>query len=103
MHTPETTSTAPGTATQTVYDVIIVGAGLSGIGTAYWLQQKRPRKNFILLEARNALGGTWDVFRYPGIRSDSDMFTFGYRFKPWQDPQSLSDGTSILTYLTETA
>ena len=88
---------------QKIYDVIIVGAGLSGIGTAYWLQQKCPDQEFTILEARDALGGTWDLFRYPGIRSDSDMFTFGYRFKPWKNPQSLSDGASILNYLRETA
>jgi cation diffusion facilitator CzcD-associated flavoprotein CzcO len=85
------------------FDLIIIGAGLSGIGTAYWLQKKCPAKNFTILEARNTLGGTWDLFRYPGIRSDSDMFTFGYRFKPWRNPQSLSDGPSILKYLEETA
>ncbi len=86
-----------------LYDVLIVGAGLSGIGTAYWLQAKCPNKDFIIVEARNTVGGTWDLFRYPGIRSDSDMFTFGYRFKPWQSPTSLSDGASILHYLKETA
>ncbi len=85
------------------FDILIVGAGLSGIGTAYWLQQKCPGKKFIILEAHDTLGGTWDLFRYPGIRSDSDMFTFGYRFKPWQNPKSLSDGDSILAYLRETA
>jgi monooxygenase len=86
-----------------IYDVLIVGAGLSGIGTAYWLQDKCPDKKYIILEAREAMGGTWDLFRYPGIRSDSDMFTFGYTFKPWNNPQSLSDGASILKYLHETA
>lgn len=85
------------------YDIIIVGAGLSGIGTAYWLQEKCPGKRFVILEARDTLGGTWGLFRYPGIRSDSDMFTFGYRFKPWQNPQPISDGESILAYLQETA
>jgi monooxygenase len=86
-----------------IYDVLVVGAGLSGIGAAYWLQKRCPDKNFLILEARETLGGTWDLFRYPGIRSDSDMFTFGYRFRPWKDPQSLSDGPSILRYLRETA
>ncbi|MDQ3278446.1 MAG: NAD(P)/FAD-dependent oxidoreductase [Bacteroidota bacterium] len=86
-----------------LYDVLIVGAGLSGIGAAYWLKTKCPDKDFIILEARNAVGGTWDLFRYPGIRSDSDMFTFGYRFKPWNSPTSLCDGPSILQYLQETA
>jgi cyclohexanone monooxygenase len=87
----------------TPYDVIIVGAGISGIGTAYWLQRKCPGKTYAVLEARERLGGTWDLFRYPGIRSDSDMFTFGYRFKPWENPKSLSDGESIRKYLKETA
>jgi len=94
---------SPGKAGNSIYDVIIVGAGLSGIGTAYWLQDKCPNKTYAILEAREALGGTWDLFRYPGIRSDSDMFTFGYRFKPWKDPKSLSDGDSILQYLQEAA
>ncbi len=85
------------------YDLIIVGAGISGIGTAYWLQEKCPGKRFAILEARERIGGTWDLFRYPGIRSDSDMFTFGYRFKPWENPQSLSDGAHIREYLRETA
>jgi cation diffusion facilitator CzcD-associated flavoprotein CzcO len=70
---------------------------------AYWLQRKSPNKRYTILEARDSLGGTWDLFRYPGIRSDSDMFTFGYRFRPWKDPRSLSDGPSILKYLNETA
>lgn len=85
------------------YDVIIVGAGISGIGTAYWLQEKCPEKHFAILEARERIAGTWDLFRYPGVRSDSDMFTFGYRFKPWENPQSLSDGAQIREYLRETA
>ena len=85
------------------YDVVIVGAGLSGIGTAYWLQEKCPDKRFVILESRERLGGTWDLFRYPGIRSDSDMFTFGYRFQPWDNPQSLSSGPQILAYLHRTA
>lgn len=88
---------------ETAYDVIIVGAGISGIGTAYWLQEKCPGKSFVILEARERIGGTWDLFRYPGIRSDSDMFTFGYRFRPWENPQSLSDGAHIREYLRETA
>ncbi|MDX1334088.1 MAG: NAD(P)/FAD-dependent oxidoreductase, partial [Robiginitalea sp.] len=84
-------------------DIIIIGAGISGIGTAYWLQEKCPGKRYAILEARERIGGTWDLFRYPGIRSDSDMFTFGYRFKPWENPKSLSDGASIRNYLKETA
>ncbi len=86
-----------------IIDVVIVGAGISGIGSAYWLQEKCPGKTYAILEARERIGGTWDLFRYPGIRSDSDMFTFGYRFKPWENPQSLSDGESIRNYLKETA
>lgn len=88
--------------TSTVHDVLIIGAGISGIGMAYWLQEKCPNKSFAILEARDVLGGTWSLFQYPGVRSDSDMFTFGYRFKPWQNPQSLSEGKDILAYLEET-
>ncbi|WP_067863753.1 flavin-containing monooxygenase [Nocardia shimofusensis] len=84
-------------------DVVIVGAGLSGIGAAYRLQTECPGKSYAVLEAREALGGTWDLFRYPGIRSDSDMFTLGYPFKPWRDEKSIADGASILRYLRETA
>ncbi|HKK74499.1 MAG TPA: NAD(P)/FAD-dependent oxidoreductase [Saprospiraceae bacterium] len=84
------------------YEVIVVGAGISGIGTAYWLQEKCPAKNFAVLEARAEIGGTWSLFQYPGIRSDSDMFTFGYRFRPWTQPQSLSSGADILQYLKDT-
>ncbi|MGW4247570.1 flavin-containing monooxygenase [Nocardia sp. NPDC004722] len=84
-------------------DVVIVGAGLSGIGAAYRLQTEQPGRSYAILEARAALGGTWDLFRYPGIRSDSDMFTLGYPFKPWRDAQSIADGPSILRYITETA
>ncbi len=86
-----------------IYDVVIVGAGLAGIGTAYRLQEHCPDKNYIILEARDRMGGTWDLFRYPGVRSDSDMFTFGYKFRPWKNPQSLSDGDEILKYIEETA
>src|SRR5687767_14294998 len=84
------------------FDVIIVGAGLSGIGVAYHLQRDCPRKSFIILEARGAIGGTWDLFRYPGVRSDSDMHTFGYRFRPWRGQKTLADGPSILDYLNDT-
>lgn len=84
-------------------DVVIVGAGLSGIGAAYRLQTECPGKSYAVLEARDDLGGTWDLFRYPGIRSDSDMFTLGYPFKPWRDAKSIADGPSILRYIHETA
>ena len=85
------------------FDVIIIGAGLSGIGTAVRLQRDCPDRDFILLERREAIGGTWDLFRYPGIRSDSDMHTLGYDFKPWEAEKSIADGPSILSYVNETA
>src|SRR2546429_3082074 len=84
-------------------DVLIVGAGLSGIGTACHLARECPGKSFALLESRDAIGGTWDLFRYPGIRSDSDMFTLGYSFRPWKEAKAIADGPSILTYIRETA
>lgn len=84
-------------------DVLIVGAGLSGIGSARHLQHACPERSFALLESRDSLGGTWDLFRYPGIRSDSDMYTLGYSFKPWLQRKALADGPSILSYLQETA
>jgi cation diffusion facilitator CzcD-associated flavoprotein CzcO len=84
-------------------DVLIVGAGISGIGAAYHLNQRCPGKSYAIFEARDDLGGTWDLFRYPGIRSDSDMHTLGYRFKPWTDAQSIADGDKILDYVRETA
>ncbi|KNX38621.1 flavin-containing monooxygenase [Luteipulveratus halotolerans] len=84
-------------------DVVIVGAGLSGIGAAYRLQTECPGRSYTILEARDAMGGTWDLFRYPGVRSDSDMFTLGYPFKPWRDAKSIADGPSILRYIRETA
>jgi cation diffusion facilitator CzcD-associated flavoprotein CzcO/acetyl esterase/lipase len=85
------------------HDVIIVGAGLSGIGAAVHLQQRCPEKTFTLLEGRDVLGGTWDLFRYPGVRSDSDMYTLGYIFKPWKDAKAIADGPAILAYIKETA
>jgi monooxygenase len=85
------------------FDVLVVGAGLSGIGAAYHLQRECPQKRFIILEARETLGGTWDLFRYPGIRSDSDMFTLGYPFRPWQEGKAIADGPAILKYIRETA
>src|SRR5215471_13286823 len=84
-------------------DVLIVGAGLSGIGAAVHLRQRCPGKTYAILEARGAIGGTWDLFRYPGIRSDSDMFTLGYRFKPWTNAKAIADGDSIRDYVNETA
>ncbi|MFT7581779.1 MAG: monooxygenase [Myxococcota bacterium] len=84
-------------------DVLIIGAGLSGIGAAYHLQTKCPSKRYAILEGRPRLGGTWDLFRYPGVRSDSDMYTLGYSFRPWTDPKSIADGPSILAYLEDTA
>jgi monooxygenase len=85
------------------FDVLIVGAGLSGIGAAARLKMECPEKSFAILEGREAMGGTWDLFRYPGIRSDSDMFTLGYRFRPWRDPKAIADGPAILKYIRETA
>jgi len=85
------------------FDVLIVGAGLSGIGAAYHLQTKCPGKTYAILERREAMGGTWDIFRYPGIRSDSDMYTLGYNFKPWTDTQIIADGPKIRDYVRETA
>jgi cation diffusion facilitator CzcD-associated flavoprotein CzcO len=84
-------------------DVLIVGAGLSGVGAGYHLQENCPEKTFAILEARNCIGGTWDLFRYPGIRSDSDMYTLGYAFRPWREAKSIADGPSILRYVRETA
>ncbi len=85
------------------FDVVIVGAGLSGIGAACHLQRDCPGKRYVILEGRDAMGGTWDLFRYPGIRSDSDMHTLGYNFKPWRESKAIADGPSILNYVHETA
>ena len=85
------------------FDVLIVGAGLSGIGAAWHLQKNCPNKSYAIVEARAASGGTWDLFRYPGVRSDSDMYTLGYRFRPWQDAKAIADGPSILSYIREVA
>ena len=85
------------------FDVLIVGAGLSGIDAAWHLSQHCPNKRYAILEGRQDLGGTWDLFRYPGIRSDSDMFTLGYNFKPWQGKKAVADGADIKAYINETA
>ncbi|MBT8219179.1 MAG: NAD(P)/FAD-dependent oxidoreductase [Bacteroidia bacterium] len=85
------------------FDVIIVGAGLSGIGAAHHLQKKCPGRPYAILEARSSMGGTWDLFQYPGIRSDSDMYTLGYSFKPWENAKAIADGPSILQYIKDTA
>jgi monooxygenase len=84
-------------------DVIIVGAGLSGVGTAVHLQRECPGRSYLVLEGRATMGGTWDLFRYPGVRSDSDMYTLGYDFKPWRERKSIADGASILAYIHEAA
>ncbi len=84
-------------------DVLVVGAGLSGINAAYYLQTRCPAKQYAILEGRSAIGGTWDLFRYPGVRSDSDMFTLGYGFRPWREVKAIADGPSILHYIRETA
>ena len=85
------------------FDVLIVGAGLSGIGAAVHLQQDCPGRSYAILEGRDAIGGTWDLFRYPGIRSDSDMYTLGYNFKPWEEAKAIADGPSIRKYIREAA
>jgi monooxygenase len=85
------------------FDVLIVGAGLSGIGAAYHLQTELPSKTLAILEGRDVMGGTWDLFRYPGVRSDSDMYTLGYPFRPWREAKAIAEGPSILKYIRETA
>jgi monooxygenase len=84
-------------------DVLIIGAGISGIGCAYYLQQRHPQRSFRILEARESIGGTWDLFRFPGIRSDSDLHTFGFEFKPWVSENAIADGAEILDYIHEAA
>jgi monooxygenase len=88
--------------TQDILDVLIIGAGVSGIGAAYHLQTKCPERRYAIIEARGDIGGTWDLFRYPGIRSDSDLFTFGYDFKPWDSANGIADAPAIKAYLAET-
>ncbi len=85
------------------FDVLIVGAGLSGVGAGHHLQANCPGRSYAILEARDSIGGTWDLFRYPGIRSDSDMYTLGYSFRPWRDAKAIADGPSILSYVRDTA
>ena len=84
-------------------DVLIIGAGLSGVGAACHLESERPGTTYAILESRGVMGGTWDLFRYPGVRSDSDMFTLGYAFEPWVEAEAIADGPSILAYIRETA
>jgi cation diffusion facilitator CzcD-associated flavoprotein CzcO len=83
-------------------DVLVVGAGISGIGAAYHLQVESPNRTYLILEGRSDIGGTWDLFRYPGVRSDSDMHTLSFEFKPWNSDKSIADGPSIMAYLRET-
>src|SRR3954452_21069220 len=85
------------------FDVLIIGAGLSGIDAAHHLQKFCPSKSYVILEQRERIGGTWDLFRYPGIRSDSDMLTMGYSFRPWTSRKAISSGDAIRDYLTATA
>jgi monooxygenase len=85
------------------FDVLIVGAGLSGVGAAHYVQRRCPQASWAIFEARGAIGGTWDLFRYPGVRSDSDMFTLGYAFRPWRGAQAIADGDAILEYIKQTA
>ena len=84
------------------FNVIVIGAGISGIGAGYYLKKNCPNKSFCIIEGRENIGGTWDLFKYPGIRSDSDMFTLGYAFKPWKEQKTIANGPSILSYLEET-
>lgn len=85
------------------FDVVVVGAGISGIGAGYFLQRDCPDRSYVILEGRARIGGTWDLFRYPGIRSDSDMYTLGYSFRPWTQAKAIADGPAILRYLDDTA
>ena len=85
------------------FDTLIIGAGLSGISMGCHLKQQCPNQNFAILERRQAIGGTWDLFRYPGIRSDSDMASFGFEFRPWDGLSVLADGPSIREYINDTA
>jgi len=102
MRTTDVTTATLRTAAEHA-DVLIVGAGLSGIGAACHLQRDCPDRSYLILEARERIGGTWDLFRYPGVRSDSDMHTLGYSFSPWEDAKAIADGPSILSYVKQTA
>jgi cation diffusion facilitator CzcD-associated flavoprotein CzcO len=97
------TAMSNGVSDHPIIDVLIVGAGLSGIGAAKHLQMHSPQSSWCILESRDAIGGTWDLFRYPGIRSDSDMYTLGYSFKPWIDHKAIADGSTIRQYIQKTA
>lgn len=85
------------------YDVVIVGAGISGINFAYRLQEKNPDLSFTILEGRHEIGGTWSLFQYPGIRSDSDLYTFGFPWRPWSENTSIAKGELIINYMKESA
>ena len=85
------------------FDVMVVGAGISGIGAGCHLQTRCPDRTYVILEGRTQIGGTWDLFRFPGVRSDSDMYTLGYPFRPWKDGKAIADGPSILNYIRDTA
>jgi cation diffusion facilitator CzcD-associated flavoprotein CzcO len=85
------------------FDVVIIGAGLSGINAAQRVQMQPPGLTYTILEARGAIGGTWDLFKYPGIRSDSDLYTFGFPWRPWESTKAIADGPSIKQYLIESA
>ena len=99
--TPENLKVQPVKAPH--FDVLIIGAGLSGIGAAHHLQTRCPGRSYAILEGRSCIGGTWDLFRYPGVRSDSDMYTLGYSFRPWEQPKAIADGPSILKYVQDAA
>lgn len=98
----DSTSASPSNP-ENYFDVLIIGAGLSGIGAAHFIQTRCPNRTYAILEMRDTIGGTWDLFRYPGIRSDSDMYTLGYSFRPWKEAKAIADGASILNYIRETA
>lgn len=102
MSADQQTAPAGGTDTDHV-DVLIVGAGLSGIGAAARLERERPGTSYAVLERRSAMGGTWDLFRYPGVRSDTDMYTFSYPFRPWSGETSMGQGEDIRAYIRATA